>query len=63
MGKSVGHNASCSLSWFLHGMYSNVTCSSCSCLCSSPTCGGVAGPGRLGSGIEDEFDSRLNSGC
>lgn len=55
MGKPIGHNTSCFLWWFLHGTYSNVTCDSCSFLCNFPTCGGVAGPCQLCSGIEAEL--------
>lgn len=63
MGKLASHNVFCSLLSFLCGTYSNETCSSCSFLCSSPTCCGVAGSCCVGSGIEDEFGNKLNAGC
>lgn len=47
MGKSVDCNASC----FLYGIYSNLTCGSCSFPCSSPMCAGMAGPCQLCSGF------------
>lgn len=55
MGKPIGCKASCFLWWFLHGVYLNAMCGSCSFLYNSPMCGGVAGPCWLFSGIEAEL--------